>query len=292
MPARTLEVIPNPYHFTMTNPNLQAFKPSDSVTPTKWRGPDGKVYERTGEKRQPTRDEFVWLNTEAVHPYQFVPPVCKGRQDRPCEHCGFPDRAHNLDGGILFCPVPVTPIWKLSDDQSWQPPAAPELSQPETIDSLVRQVSAMYTAEQLGPVDPLTKMQVLGVLYQAKQLERIANSLGSLCAEASVPEGLQGTGSREAGIETPAGDVIRSLARFPYMPGDWVCPMCKAGEHTRCAIVAYDGRCNCGDCNLGPVKAWKYKAPNYGAPHRFEGMEDNHFCTKCGGGRLHAIHQV
>ena len=108
--------------------------------------------------------------------------------------------------------------------------------------------------------------------------ESIAESLASLCARPVAPDGSQGTGSRE----TAAGDVLRESAR-PF-----VCFYCYKGEHQDCDTENGDIRCECEECNAPPVPVGH---PYFTAVHSFEGMEDNHFCTRCGGGRLHAIHQ-
>jgi len=251
-------------------------KPSDSVTPTRWRAADGKVYERTGENRRPEPGELCWLDTSEPAPYPFVP------SDLP------------------HFPVSPTPIWKLSEDQSWQPPAAPEMSKPDSLDSLIQQVSAMYTGEQLGPVDPLAKMQVLGVLMQARELQRIGDYLDALNIE-----------FRELRNNLHVGELQRLHTAIQHLGGSTPlqteasgsgqpCRMCRLGEHAAChvreSIAAPHLVCQCPVCWQAPTVSG-YRIPDTSAAriiealqHKFEGMEDNHFCTKCGGGRLHWIH--
>lgn len=235
----------------MTNP--QDFRPSESVTPLKRRAQDGIVYERTGEKRQPEPGELIWHDGLQIAPYPYDP-----KRD-----------------SLL-----VTPIWIVSEDQNWQPPVIQSGPQNE-IDRLIQEVEIVReTGSDYG------RLIALGSLHQAKELERIANALDSLCTVRFIPDGSRGTGSREAGIETPAGDVIWK---------SWVCLMCTAGEHSRCnatrSIAAPEIACQCPVCWQAPRLLPPLEGPYYGPLHLFEGMEDNHFCTKCGAGRLHAIHQ-
>ena len=71
-----------------------------------------------------------------------------------------------------------------------------------------------------------------------------------------------------------------------------VCSMCNRGEHARCMVP---GQCTCWVCHQEPtVPGWMIPLAIGGHSidrHPFEGLEDNHFCTKCGAGRLHGIHQ-
>lgn len=230
--------------------NPEDFRPTESVTPLKRRAQDGIVYERTGEKRQPEPGELIWHDGLQIAPYPYDP-----KRD-----------------SLL-----VTPIWIVSEDQKWQPPVIPSGPQNE-IDRLIQEVEIVRETDY-------GRLIALGSLHQAKELERIANALDSLCTVRFIPEGSRGTGSRGSGIETPAGDVTWT---------SWVCLMCTAGEHFRCnatrSIAASEIACQCPVCWQDPTIKYAPQTPF--SEHRFEGMEDNHFCTKCGAGRLHGIHQV
>src|SRR5690349_3020043 len=117
-------------------------KAKDSVTPTKWRYLDelnrATVYERTGENRAPEIGELIWADSSEPAPYPFQPSCWKGRQDRPCENCGQPDRYHVLTGLTLYCPKRITPIWRLAEDQTWKPPEPAGGPRPG-LDELIRQ---------------------------------------------------------------------------------------------------------------------------------------------------------
>lgn len=91
-----------------------------------------------------------------------------------------------------------------------------------------------------------------------------------------------------------------------------VCSMCNHGEHARCLRPEPKGfsssfdQCECPICHQEPgpnVSTTEDYTGPFAKPgdkvaklakwerHPFEGMIDNHFCTKCGAGRLHGIHQ-
>lgn len=239
----------------MSIPNPKDFRPPESVTPLKRRAQDGIVYERTGEKRLPKRGELIWHDGTFSAPYPYD---------------------SERDGPI------ITPIWKVSEDQNWQPPEVK--SSPENeIDRLIQEIGFGLT-EEYG------KYLALGSLHQAKQLERIANALDSLCAGGSIPEGLRGIGSREFFVPRLATNADLSSV------GVYVCTNCQHEEHSACLSPS---ECHCVSCNQAPQQPDQISPSNmsYGALmeyyglHPFEGMEDNHFCTKCGAGRLHEIHQ-
>lgn len=118
------------------SPDLSQFqRPSDSVTPTKWRGPDGRVWERTGEKCQPKPGEYIWFDTTQPEPY-LTPPDSLELQ---------------------------TPIWKLSEHQAWDPGEVKPVG-PPSIEELIQQ--AQFTDDPLI----LARLQTLGALYQAREL--------------------------------------------------------------------------------------------------------------------------
>lgn len=121
-------------------------RPTDSVTPTKWKGPDGRVWERTGEKRQPKPGEYIWFDTAQPEPYPYGHP--------------FKDAAAALS----------TAIWKLSEDQEWEP-APIEPATPPTIEELMKR--AQFTEDSAE----LNRLLVLGVLQQTQELRRIADVL-------------------------------------------------------------------------------------------------------------------
>lgn len=114
----------------------------DSVTPTKWKGPDGRVWERTGEKRQPLEGEYIWFDTSQPEPYPFSL---------------YP---HDMKAAL------ATPIWKLSEHQAWEP-EPPKPIAPPTIEELIAR--AQFTEE---PAE-LNRFLVLGVLYTAQALRSL-----------------------------------------------------------------------------------------------------------------------
>ena len=280
----------------------------ETVTPVKRRAADGVVYERTGEKRTPEVGELHWCDATRPAPYPFEWPVAThwepkedwpprewqcsdpdGRfpsqpedqhqrpsnylhpSNRPCISCGTPVATHKQRDilGALFCPqVHKCPIWKVSEDQNWQPPD-PAAAPGNPLDSLFEKLKT--TA---GDVESIP---VLAMLHQAKALERIADALEVIQNRGgSTPLQTQSVGS-----------------------GGTVCRMCQLDEHARClnpllnSISQADGHhvvglCQCETCNARPGMPAKGNLH----VHRFEGMEDNHYCTQCGGGRLHPIHQA
>lgn len=166
----------------------------DSVTPTKWRDPDGTVWERTGERRAPHPGEFIWFDTAEPGPYEYIPTEWKGRVDRPCENCGYPDRDHiktprsvvagppaddvaaTLVPVKLTCPGPVTPIWRIADDQDWAPQSIAPRRVPGVAD-LIASVGAMVEAADPEVIGSSHRAQLLAGLYRAQALERIADEL-------------------------------------------------------------------------------------------------------------------
>lgn len=254
--------------------NPRDFRPSESVTPLKRRAQDGIVYERTGEKRQPEPGELHWCDATRPAPYPFrwpkrtrfsradfwAQPEGVDKSAWPCKHCGLPKEKHEGRN----CPrFHKCPIWIVSADQEWQPPVIQSGAQNE-IDRLIQEVEIVReTGSDYG------RLIALGSLHQAKELERIANTLDSLCTVRFIPEGSRGIGSRE--VQT--------------------CVPCQHGEHSGCTdgmtAGIHTSHCGCDTCHANPGPIFFHPVR-----HRFEGMEDNHFCTKCGGGRLHGIHQV
>lgn len=119
---------------------------ADSI---KRRGADGVVYERVGKRQIP------WSDTESFVEYRNNPlHWCSGTGDNPARVAAD-------------TPLHVCFIWKVSDDQSWEP--ASTRSEPPSVDQLIQTVD-------LIPEETI-RIQTLALLYQARALERIADSL-------------------------------------------------------------------------------------------------------------------
>ena len=299
----------------------------DTVSPVKVRASDGVVYERTGEKRTPEVGELHWCDGLRPAPYPFEwppatnwepredwPPVDFQCEDpdgtitingepprtmsnylvpvgRPCKNCGNPKGYHVPHTGAIKgvaigvatnykCPQAHTcAIWKVSDNQDWEPGPGKTDTLP-TLDELIATENVNRQVEGGG-------VAVLAMLYQAKALERLGDILETVIQHLGGSTPLQ-TGSVGSGYES------FSFSR--------VCTMCRVNEHAAClnpkinSISIADGFtlagiCGCPTCHQNPTGP-SYRNPSSAHIHPFEGMEDNHFCTRCGGGRLHGIHQT
>ena len=134
---------------------------------------------------------------------------------------------------------------------------------PPSLEDLIDRVALTQEAIQLDQVPLLERVKVLALLKQAQALERIARSTALLAAC----------------VEDLWDRDQWTLRRF----SQFVCFPCCKGEHHHCDD-SVDIDCECPICHSEPSRTEMH--------HRFEGMDDNHFCTKCGGGRLHPIHSI
>jgi hypothetical protein len=116
------------------------------VTPIKWRADDGVVYERTGEKRVVQFHELHW---------------CDGISGRPVA----------MANSAMAIVPHICPIWRISEDQDWQPPVI----QPGPRDPLDR----LLQDTEAGLSDDLGKNHVLAALYQARALRDIDGAMHS-----------------------------------------------------------------------------------------------------------------
>jgi hypothetical protein len=248
---------------------------SEQVTRVIRRVQDGRLFERTGEKRQLQDREYHWCDGAASAPIEYEPTFWKGRPDRWCESCGHSDRAHikayersaETQAIRLQCPH-VCAVWKLAEDQSQdetalhpKPPAQPD----NPVDRLIQRVE--QTPESIDEASILTRAAILGSLYQAKALERISETLHRICDMTAAL-------LARTGAVAHLSDPLRSESRP-------VCSMCNFGEHSLCS-GGY--ACDCPICKRPPQNGDQVL-------HAFEVLEDKHFCTRCGAGRLHSIHR-
>lgn len=222
----------------------------------KRRAPDGRVYERL------TEPDENGIET----------PVKRLVQLDDIHWCG-PDGP-----GLVTPSTPphICPIWKLSDDQNWTEPEPAPQSLTVSIDDLIRRV--LPPSDSLLDSEDMGRINTLALLYQARELQRVGNLLCELVTIHSA-----------AYLEDKA-PVYARQPDFETCETRSVCSMCNHGEHARCIYPEPSDlpimQCQCPICHQAPP-------PELNDPglHSFEGLEDNHFCTKCGGGRLHRIHQ-
>ena len=231
----------NPFRTVNAKPDRNP----EQVTRILYRVQDGRLFERTGEKREVRAGEFHW---------------CDGVWSAPM-------RFQGMEAEGLLTPH-VCPIWKLAENQD-EPipqPESPELPK-DPIDRLIQRVELTREALEEESVPLLSRIAVLASLYQAKALERIAR-----CLEGKAP----------VYVGRPDFEMSESRA---------VCSMCNHGEHARCTVVLLGGHCECPICHHEPtVSSYSLNLLAPMGQHPFEGTPDNHFCTKCGAGRLDRIH--
>lgn len=138
--------------------------PSETVTRLRRKAGDGRVYLRTGERRQVQPGDYHWCNAIAEAPELVAaPPLLDVFHDQSRFH--------------------VCPIWTLDPDQSWEEPE-PEPQPEDPLDRLLSRVDSMVEALQDGQVNPLERVAVLAQIHQAKALERIAGALEAMLERA------------------------------------------------------------------------------------------------------------
>lgn len=265
---------------------------TETVTPVKFRAGDGVVYERTGEKREPQPGELHWCEATRPAPYAFrwpkrtrwspngfwAQPEGTTKEQWPCKHCGRPKAMHEGKYAPLCPRFHKCAIWKVSEDQGWQPPASVAPASQDPIDQLIQRVQ--LTGGDLEGAN----IPVLAVLYQAKHLEQIAKLLQTAVDNLLI---------RNVPAILPFAPRPATNADLSAV-GAYVCSNCQGDEHGNCLAPA---NCFCVACHAAPTHPGYREEYTAGVTfqtlrHRFEGMVDNHFCTQCGGGRLHPIHQI
>jgi hypothetical protein len=163
----------------------------EKVTRLLFRVQDGRLFERTGEKRQLRPGEYHWCDGTSKSPIEYIVTFWKPIEARgitggtPCSNCGQPRRYHSnryhdsiAHDGLqsLQCPH-VCPIWELAEDQTQDEtllhPKGIEWAA-DPIDRLIQKVE--LTRESVEDSDILTRAAVLGSLYQAKALGRVVEN--------------------------------------------------------------------------------------------------------------------
>ena len=246
----------NPFQSANTKPD----RDPEHVTRLFYRVQDGRLFERTGEKRPVQPGDFHWCNGGDAAPER----VTEDNIDSICSR---------REGSAVVLVPHVCAIWKLAENQN-APILQPEL--PELpkgpIDRLIQRVELTREAMEADAVPLLTRAAVLASLHQVKALERIAKCLEAAYLEDKAP-------------------VYAGRPDFETSESRAVCSMCNHGEHAGCTGLPPQGgvpgitysHCECPICHRKPTVSTPHGNVYDFALHPFEGMEDNHFCTKCGG---------